>query len=141
MTEAINGARMVRDDPAAMERRIIRGMYVTVALAVLVSAPLAPWRVTTGLLLGGVLSLINHHWLRTAVATVFSSSTAGVRPKFRIARYILRYFMIGMVVMIAHLLGIASLVAILVGLCSFVVALLAEAFMQTYFAIVHREEN
>src|SRR5687768_974620 len=90
MTEAINGALMVRDDPAAMERRIILGMYVTVALAVVVSAPLAPWRVTTGLLLGGVLSLINHHWLRMAVATVFSSSAAaGVRPKIRIARYIL----------------------------------------------------
>ena len=141
MNEAITGALMVRDDPAAMERRIFRGMYVTVALAVLISAPLAPWRVTTGLLLGGVLSVINYQWIRIAVSTVFSSSAAGIRPKIRIARYILRYFMIGAVVAVAHLLGIASITAILVGLCSFAVALLAEAFMQTYFAIVHREEN
>ena len=54
------------EDPRAMERRIFRDMCVAVALAVAVSAPLAPWRVTTGLLLGGLLSLLNHHWLRTS---------------------------------------------------------------------------
>ncbi len=129
------------EDPAAVEHRIFRTMGVTVALAVLVSAVLAPWRVTTGFLLGGVLSLVNHHWLRTAIAAAFGPSMAGARPRIRIARYILRYFIVGAVVAGAHLLGIVSLTATLFGLCSFVVALMAEAFVQIYLAIVNRGES
>ncbi|MGH9945375.1 MAG: hypothetical protein ACRD9R_23735, partial [Pyrinomonadaceae bacterium] len=64
-------------DDVALERRLLRGMCVSVALAVLVSAALAPWRVTTGLLLGGILSLFNHHWLRTAIGAAFGRAAAG----------------------------------------------------------------
>jgi hypothetical protein len=128
-----------REDPEAMERRIFYGMCATVALAVLCSALLAPWRVTTGLLLGGVLSLFNHHWLRTSITAAFGQSTG--RPRIRTARFVLRYFVAAAFIAAAHLLDIASLVAALVGMCSFVVAALIEAFMQTYFAIKYREEN
>ena len=129
------------EDPAAVEHRIFRMMCGTVALAVLVSAVLAPWRVTTGLLLGGMLSLVNHHWLRTAIAAAFGPSMAGARPKIRIARYILRYFIVGGIAAGAYLLGVVSLTATLFGLCSFVVALMMEAFVQIYFAIAYRGEN
>ena len=129
------------EDPAAMERRIFRGMCVTVALAVLVSAPVAPWRVTTGLLVGGLLSLFNHHWLRTSVAAMFQTAVEGARPKFKIARYILRYFVVAAVAVIAYKLDLVSLAAMLAGMCSFVVAALFEGLTQLYFAVVHREET
>ena len=129
------------EDPAAMERRIFRGMCVTVVVAVVVSALFAPWRVTTGLLVGGLLSLFNHHWLRTSVAAIFQVAVAGARPKFKIARYVLRYVVLAGVVTAAYKLDVVSLVATLLGMCSFVVAALGEGFMQLYFAIVHREEN
>ncbi len=129
------------EDPAAMERRIFRGMCVTVSLAVLASAALAPWRVTTGLLLGGALSLLNHHWLRTSVAAMFQTAVEGARPKFKIARYILRYVVVAGVAVIAYKFDVVSLAATLAGMCSFVVAALFEGFTQLYFAIVHREET
>ena len=113
MTE-ISGSRR-GEEPAAMERRIFRGMCVTVALSVLLSAPLAPWRVTTGLLLGGLLSLFNHHWLRTSVAALFGATQAGARPKLRVARYILRYVVVAAIVYAAHRLDAVSLVATLAG--------------------------
>ena len=124
-----------------MERRIFRGMGIAIALAVVVSAFVAPWRVTTGLLLGGLLSLFSHHWLRTSVAAIFDSTAAGARPKFKVARYLLRYVVIAAVVAAAYKLDLVSLVATLVGMCSFVVAALVEGFMQLYTAIVHREET
>ena len=128
-------------DPAAVGRRIFRGMCIVVAGSVLLSAPFAPWRVTTGLLIGGLLSLLNHHWLRTSVAAVFGKDlAAGVRPKLGVARYLLRYFVIGAGIAVAHTLNIASLVAMLVGMCSFVVPALMEGFVQTYFVIMHRGE-
>lgn len=128
-------------DPVAMERRLVRGMCVGVAVAVAVSLPLAPWRVTAGLLLGGVLSLLNHHWLRSSLAAVFSTAGSGRRVKFRAARYVLRYFVIAAVVASAYSFNLVSIVATLAGLCSFVPAVMTEAFAQIYFAIVNREET
>ena len=124
-----------------MERRLLRGMCVSIVLAVAVSLPLAPWRVTTGLLLGGVLSLLNHHWLRSSLAAIFSTAGSGRRVKFRAARYVLRYFVIGAVVAAAYSFNLVSIVATLAGLCSFVPAAMMEALMQIYFAIVNREET
>ena len=129
------------EDPQAMERRIFRWMCVAVALAVLISAPLAPWRVTTGLLLGGLLSLFNHHWLRTSVAAVFEAAPAGARPKLKASRYVLRYFVIAAVVVVAYWLDLVSLAATLLGMCSFVAASLVEGGRQLYFAITRREET
>lgn len=130
-----------REDASAMERRIFRGMCVTVAVVVPLSALLAPWRVTTGLLLGGLLSLFNHHWLRTSLAAIFDSTASGARPKFKVARYVLRYVAVAAAVALAYKLDAVSLAATLAGLCSFVVGALVEGFTQLYFAVVHREET
>ncbi|HEX8843029.1 MAG TPA: ATP synthase subunit I [Pyrinomonadaceae bacterium] len=128
-------------DPVRMERRLFRLMCVIVAVAVIVSAVLAPWRVTTGLLVGGVLSLFNYHWLHTSLAAVFSTAASGKRVKIKAARYVLRYFIIAGVVAALYALDLVSIVATLLGLCSFAVAMMIEAFIQIYFAIVNREET
>jgi hypothetical protein len=144
MSEIVNSAgrsALGATDPVAMERRLFRTMCVAVGSAVIISAPLAPWRVTTGLGLGGVLSLFNHHWLRTSLAAVFSQAQSGRKVKFNAARYVLRYFIIAGVVASVYTLDLISIVATLLGLCSFVVAAMIEAFMQIYFAIVNREET
>lgn len=132
---------MEGEDPSAMERRIFRGMCWTAALAFVLSAPLAPWRVTTGLLLGGALALLNHHWLRTSVAAVFGAAPEGSRPKLRAARYVLRYVVITAVVALCYWLDLVSLGATLAGMCIFVVAALVEGFRQLYTAIAEREET
>lgn len=129
------------EDPRAMERRIFRGMCVAVALAVALSSALAPWRVTTGLLVGGLLSLFNHHWLTTSVRAMFGRTVEGARPKLRVARYVLRYFVLAAVVAAAAWLEVVSLPATLAGLCSFVPAALFEGFWQLYRAVFHREET
>jgi hypothetical protein len=144
MSETLNIAgrsALAGTDPAAMERRLFQVMCATVVLAVVFSAMLAPWRVTTGLLLGGVLSLFNHHWLRTSLRAVFGTAESGRRVKINAARYVLRYFVIAAVVAVAYTLNLVSIVATLVGLCSFVVAAMTEAFIQIYFIIVNREET
>jgi hypothetical protein len=94
------------------------------------------------LLLGGALSYLNHHWLRTSLRAVFGrAAEAGKRPRLNAARYVLRYVLIALVVASAYALDLASIAATLVGLCSFVAAVMVEAFVQLYFAIRYREEN
>ncbi|HEX8458343.1 MAG TPA: ATP synthase subunit I [Pyrinomonadaceae bacterium] len=130
------------EDASAMAERLFRVMTWTVGAAVALSALWMPWRVTTGLFIGGALSLLNHHWMRSAVAAAFTlSAEAGARPKLKVVRFITRYFIVGAAVALAAWLDIASLTAMLVGLCSFVVAALLEGFMQAYFVIIHREET
>ena len=130
------------EDGAALERRLFRGMCLSVAIAVIVSLPLAPWRVTTGLLLGGVLSFFNHHWLRASLGAVFGNAAQqGTRPRLSAARYVLRYFIVGSVVAAAYMFDLVLIGATIAGLCSFAAAIMIEAMTQLYFAIVHRERS
>jgi hypothetical protein len=129
-----------RDDHGALEMRVFRAMIASVALAVIASTVLWPWRVTTGLMLGGLLSLLNFHWLQSSVAAVFDVA-AGERPRVRVSRYFMRYLVVGAAGFAAYRLGLVSLAALFAGLCSFVPALFVEAFRQFYYAFIRREES
>ena len=134
--------RVAAEEAITMERRLFQVMCWTVALAVLLSAVAAPWRVTTGLALGGALALLNHHWLRTSVRAAFSNAaTTGVRPKLSIARFILRYFVVAAAIFAAYTFDLVSIVATLAGLSAFVVAALVEGFIQTLLTFRQREGN
>jgi hypothetical protein len=135
------GGELLKPGDGGVEARVFRAMIVAVAIAVFASLPFAQWRITAGLLVGGLLSLLNHHWLRSSSAAAFSVVVHGAKPKLKLAQYILRYFIIVAVVYIAYKLNVVSLTATIAGLCSFVVALFAEAFREFYFAIIHREET
>jgi hypothetical protein len=124
-----------------VEKRIFLTMAAAVALAVFASLPFGQWRVSAGLLLGGLLSLLNHYWLSTSTSAVFSVIAEGTKPRLRVTTYILRYLVIASVVYLAYKLHLVSLTATIAGLCSFVIALFVEAFREFYFAIIHREET
>jgi uncharacterized membrane protein YGL010W len=123
-----------------LNARVFRVMVGATVLAVFVSVFFAPWRVTSGLLIGGLLSLINHHWLQTSIAAVVALAVGGGKRKLNLAKFILRYLVIGAVAFSAYKFRIASLPALLAGLCTFVPALFAEALREMYFVIIQREE-
>jgi len=125
-------------DSLALENRLFRGMKWTVAVAVLVCTPVAPWKVTLGVLLGGLLSLLNYHWLRSSISAIFS--TIGVRPRLNIASFVLRYLAVGLGVFAGYFLNLVSLPATLAGLCSIVVPFMLEAGRNFYQAIFNRED-
>jgi hypothetical protein len=127
--------------PDTTEARIVRAMVAAVAVAVIVSAIVAPWRVTTGLLLGGVLSLLNYRWLSGSVAALLDMQKPGVTPRLKLWKHGLRYLVIAAAVFAGYQLNLISLAATIAGLCSFVPALFVEAGRQFYFAIIRREES
>ena len=126
--------------PDPINTRVFRTMAATTVLAVSVSAFVAPWRVTTGLLMGGLLALFSHSWLKNSAAAAIHLSTVGGRPQLRLAQFLLRYVVIAAVVFAAYTLNLISLTAVLIGLSSFVVAMFVEASREFYFAIIRREE-
>jgi small-conductance mechanosensitive channel len=123
-----------------IKRRIFRTMAFATAFAVVTSLTFAQWRVTSGLLLGGVLALLNYHWLSSSTAAAFSVMLHGTRPRLSLVQYVLRYLVITLVVLVAYKVNVVSLPATIVGLCSFVPALFGEALREFYFAIIQREE-
>ena len=127
--------------PDDVESRIYRAMIVAVAVAVIVSAIVAPWRVTSGLLLGGVLSLLNYRWLSGSVTALLEMQKPGVKPRLKLWKHGLRYLVIAVAVFAGYQLNLISLAATLAGLCAFVPALFVEAGRQFYFAIIRREES
>ena len=131
--DSLGNGEFAADDDGGLEARIFRVMAASVALAASVSALLAPWRITTGLLLGGLLSLLNYRWMRTSIVALLEARVAGKSAGAKVSRYILRYFVIAAIIILAYKLNVVSLPATIIGLCSFVVALFAEAFRQIYF--------
>ena len=124
-----------------LNSRVFRAMAATTALTVAVAAFIAPWRVTTGLLVGGLLALFSHSWLNNSAAAAIKLSTTGGSSQFRLAQFLLRYVVIAAVIFAAHTLSLITLPAVFVGLSSFVVAMMIEALREFYFAIIHREET
>jgi hypothetical protein len=129
---------LARENHGALEMRMSRAMIASVSLAVVASTMLLPWRVTTGLMLGGLLSLFNFHWLQSSVAAVFDIGV-GQSPRVRVSRYFIRYLVVGAVGFTACKLDLVSLPALFAGLCAFVPALFVEAFRQFYFAFIRRK--
>ena len=135
------GSALSAADDTGIDGRVFRTMAGAVGFAVIISAPFASWRITVGLLLGGVLSLLNHYWMRTSISAGFDLALGqGTKPQIKLAQYVLRYFVVGTIVFAVYQLNVVSLPATLAGLCSFVAALFGEAIREFYFAIIHREE-
>ena len=111
------------------------------ALTVAIAAFVAPWRVTTGLLMGGLLALFSHRWLSNSAGAAIRLSATGGRSEWKLAQFVLRYVVIAAAVFAAYTLDIVSLTAVLAGMSSFVVAIFVEAIREFYFAITKREEN
>ena len=124
-----------------LESRVFRTMAVATALTVAIAAFIAPWRVTTGLLMGGLLALFSHSWLKNSASAAISLSAGAGQPQWRLAQFVLRYVVIAAAVFAAYTLDIVSLTAVLAGMSSFVVAIMVEAIREFYFAITKREEN
>jgi hypothetical protein len=124
----------------ALNVRVFRTMAIASGVAVAVSAVIGPWRVTTGVLVGGLLALFSHRWLKNSAAAAIDVSIGGGTQKLRLMQFVLRYVVIAALVFSLNALDLVSLPAVLAGMSSFVVAIFVEAVREFYFAIIHREE-
>jgi hypothetical protein len=141
IADSVTGEVVTGRDAGALEARIARAMTISVVLAVVIAAIVAPWRVTAGLLLGGALSIFNYRWLHSSVVAIVNLNARTSEGRAKSLRYLLRYFVVGAIVVAVYQLNLVSLAAALAGLCAFVPALFVEAFRQFYFVIINREES
>lgn len=137
------------DEGARIEARLLRFMCAAVVVAAGASLFVFAWRVTAGLLLGGVLAIVNYSWVRSSVRAAFApvvmtdegtGEVMNVRPRWGVWRYAVRYFVVAGLVGVAYTLDLVSLVAVLCGLCAFAAAGMLEGLVQLYFAVINRKD-
>ena len=124
----------------ALNLRVFWTMAIATGVSVAVSAVVGPWRVTVGLLVGGLLALFSHRWLKNSVRAAIEMSIGGGPQKLPLMQFVLRYIVIAAVVFALYQLDLLSLTAVLAGMSTFVVAIFVEALREFYFAIIQREE-
>jgi len=121
-----------------VEPRIFRA---TLVLGVVGAAGFWIWQGAgwaAGFAIGAALSALSFHWMKGAVnklADTILSSDAGRRPRGSggaVARFILRYGLIGLAGYVIFRSSVISLVAFFAGLFVSIVAVLAEIGYQLY---------
>lgn len=120
--------------------RILWIMAIILIIAIAGSLLFAEWRITAGLVLGGVLSFVNYYWLKFALRSVFEKAVEGAKPKFLIGKYLLRYFAVGAVIVLVFLTKTISVAAVICGLLAFAAAVIIESFILIFIHISKREE-
>lgn len=145
-TEIPEGERKIL---AGADSRIQWTMHTVGAIG---SLALAIWQGmdwAAGFAMGAGLSILNFHWLSSAVnviATAMRDQTSGqaaaagpaakpARPRTTIARFVFRYALIGLAGYAIFLVSASSLKAFLLGLLVLVAGLMAEALYQAFEAI------
>lgn len=123
------------EEDSSVEKRLWRLMLAALSVEITVSLFWLDWRLTGGILVGGSLAVFNFYLLQTSVRGLWQNQSNSFAFKF-----ILRYFVIGLVVFGFYYLKIVSLFGILIGISSFVVALMLEAGIQLYFVITKNED-
>ena len=140
----ISVSQMGPEDSDGIERRFQRNTYIFIIVALVTSLILSGWRMTLGILLGGALSLFNIRWLQGSVKTILSKSVvmqSGRVPPFTASKFILRYFIIALVIGIGLWTGYVHPLGIGIGFAAFVGGVMMEAGYQLYLVFTSTEKE
>lgn len=118
--------------PAPIERSgILLMMAVLLLLAVIIAGLLQGIHFAVGVLFGGALSFVNYLWLDRSTKAVFTSEI-GRSTGLLAAKYILRYAVIGGILLLIYLTGVLPVVAVILGLSIFALAVVAAGLKSIF---------
>ena len=124
-------------------QRILWTMAVVAILGGLASFIFVSWQFGVGVLFGGVLSFVNYYWLKISLKNAFGNVVVSEseeeelaeKPRFLTARYIFRYFFLGLVLYIIWMTKLVPIASVLLGLVSFAMAILIEAVILIFNSV------
>jgi hypothetical protein len=127
-------------DPEQVERRVWRNIFAVVAISIVAAAVFADLKFMLGLLVGGVLALLNYRWLHSSLRAILSTGGQKAPPGTTL-KFIFRWVVVGAVVYAASLTGLVNEIAVLAGLFAPAVAVMIEAAYVTYKTIADQGER
>ena len=115
--------------PTISHRRILWAMLFVAIGGSLLGLAFVSMVFGAGVLLGGILSLVNYFWLKNSLRGVFERAVAGEKPRFLATKYFLRYAAFAVILLAVFLTKTLPIIAVLLGLASFAFAIIVEAFI------------
>jgi len=103
-------------------------MAVAIAAAAVAGLIFGNVRFCVGIVVGGLLSVVNFVWLESSTKGLFAQQAEGQRSIFPAARFILRYLALGIVLWVIYKLDMLPIAAVLIGLSAFAVAVVLDGF-------------
>lgn len=123
-------------EPADIEKlshqRILILMGIVAVLCSIYGFIFVDWQFGLGVLVGGAFSFVNYYWLKHTIKFVFQQAEEGEVPRFSGTRYILRYFIFGLGLLLIYLTETISVIAVILGLASFAFAIVLEGFIRIF---------
>jgi hypothetical protein len=92
-----------------------------------------------GVLVGGVLAYANYFWQKHSLKAIFDRAVDGKKTPFLALRYVLRYVVLGGVLMIIYLSHTVSIYAVIFGLSSFAIAVVIEGLISIFSSNYKKE--
>jgi hypothetical protein len=125
-----NQAEALQGDTAGvlMLRRIKRNALVFLALGAMASLWFRSFGVTLGVLAGGACAVVNFRWIEAGLDAAMGGPMSRQKRVFAVAKFVLRYFLLGLIIYAIVANRITDLKALLAGLFIFVVSIMWEAF-------------
>jgi len=117
-------------DNAAFDRKVDRTGVILLVLATAITLYLASWRAALSIALGGVLSVVNFHWLKQAVDFVILKGGTGPVGKRVAWQYVGRYALIGLTLYVTIRSSILVPALVVAGLLVYVLAILVESVFE-----------
>jgi hypothetical protein len=105
MSEDSDSIEIEQPQPPPISHRRILWMMALVAVAgSLAGFIFVSWQFGVGVILGGILSLVNYYWLKVSLKRIFDSAVAhGEKPRFLAVRYFARYATLGAILTVVFL--------------------------------------
>ncbi|MFN0110349.1 MAG: ATP synthase subunit I [Blastocatellia bacterium] len=122
-------------DDAEARWRLQRNTYIFILVAMLVAFFWAGRRMMLGVAIGSALSLFNKRWLEGSMRAMLNHYIAretGKVPPYTVAKFILRYFVIAIVIGAAVFTGRVHPLGIGIGFAALVGGVMIETVYQLY---------
>ena len=111
-----------------MLQRIKRNALVFLVLAAVASLWFRSFSTTFGVLVGGACAVVNFRWIEAGLDAAMGGPMSRQKRVLAVAKFVLRYILLGLVIYAIVANRIADLKALLAGLFIFVVSIMWEAF-------------
>ena len=123
-----------------LQRKIEFRNVVILGLMLIASLLLMPWRFTLGILLGGLISIVNLHWLGRDLRVIFSN-LSGTAKSAMMIRYYIRMAATA-VVLYFVITGLpVDVIGLLVGLSLVVINIVFTAILEFQKKILPEEAS
>ncbi|MEN6332618.1 MAG: ATP synthase subunit I [Phycisphaerales bacterium] len=123
-----------------LQRKIEFRNIVILGLMLVVSLLLMPWRFTLGILLGGIVSIVNLYWLGRDLRVIFSNLSGKAKSAMMI-RYYIRMAVTAVVLFFVITELPVDIIGLLVGLSLVVINIVFTAILEFQKKILPEEAS